>query len=148
MLFTNVAFGEVPIVHVTGSPSKQSITGDKYTFPSGRENSVISVSHFSLGRSDLKSRLIRFSTAGEISPLIRVVLRSARLLYCQIHFFHEAPYHLFRNKNLRFFKLRFDTPVTVCIPAFCKNFRYSVFLLSLFILSAPDCFTKIITTPR
>ena len=54
---------------------KQSIIGDRYTFPSESPNSVISVSHFSLGREALKSRSIRLSAAGVISPLYEAMDR-------------------------------------------------------------------------
>ena len=46
MVLVSSAFGEVPIVQQTGSPSRQSIIGERYTFPALIENSVISVSHF------------------------------------------------------------------------------------------------------
>ena len=39
------------IVHVIGIPSKQSMIGDKYTFPSPILNSVMSVNHFLFGLS-------------------------------------------------------------------------------------------------
>lgn len=56
------------MVQLTGIPSKQSMMGDRYTFPASMENSVMSVNHFWLGFSAWKSLLIRFSTAGDISP--------------------------------------------------------------------------------
>ena len=34
IVFTSSALGDVPTVHVIGIPSKQSMIGDKYTFPS------------------------------------------------------------------------------------------------------------------
>ena len=67
--FTNSALGDVPIAQLTGNPSKQSMIGDRYTFPAGMRNSVISVNHLLLGLSAWKSRLIIFSTSGLISPL-------------------------------------------------------------------------------
>ena len=42
MVFASSTFEEVPIVQLTGIPSKQSIVGDRYTFPAFIENSVIS----------------------------------------------------------------------------------------------------------
>ena len=45
------ALGDVPTVHVIGIPSKQSMIGDKYTFPSPILNSVMSVNHFLFGLS-------------------------------------------------------------------------------------------------
>ena len=68
IVFTKSESGRVPIVHLTTRPSKQSITGERYTFPAGIWNSVMSVNHFSFGQSTWKSRLIRFSGAGLISP--------------------------------------------------------------------------------
>ena len=50
ILLTNFAFGEVLILQTTDIPSKQSMIGDKYTFPALIENSVISVNHFWFGR--------------------------------------------------------------------------------------------------
>lgn len=46
MVLASSAFGEVPIVQLTGIPSRQSIIGERYIFPALIENSVISVSHF------------------------------------------------------------------------------------------------------
>ena len=51
ILLTKIESGVVLIFHFTTIPSKQSIIGDKYTFPAGMANSVISVNHFVLGRS-------------------------------------------------------------------------------------------------
>lgn len=62
------AFGDVPAVCATTMPSWQSIIGERYTFPSLALISVMSVSHFSLGRSAVKSRLTRLSGAGVTSP--------------------------------------------------------------------------------
>ena len=62
------AFGDVPAVCATTMPSWQSIIGERYTFPSLALISVVSVSHFSLGRSAVKSRLTRLSGAGVTSP--------------------------------------------------------------------------------
>jgi len=49
IVLTRSALGAVPIVKLTGKPTKQSITGDKYILPVGRWNSVISVSRFWFG---------------------------------------------------------------------------------------------------
>ena len=49
ILLTKIESGVVLIFHFTTIPSKQSIIGDKYTFPAGMANSVISVNHFVLG---------------------------------------------------------------------------------------------------
>jgi hypothetical protein len=49
IVFTKAESGSVPIVQLTTRPSKQSIMGDRYTFPAGIWNSVMSVSHFSFG---------------------------------------------------------------------------------------------------
>jgi hypothetical protein len=49
-------------------PSKQSMMGDRYTLPAGIWNSVMSVSYFLFGAAAWKSRLMRFSGAGLISP--------------------------------------------------------------------------------
>ena len=68
IVFTNSESGRVPIVQLTTMPSKQSITGERYTFPAGIWNSVMSVSHFSFGVAAWKSRLRRLSGAGLISP--------------------------------------------------------------------------------
>ena len=68
IVFTRSASGRVPIVQLTTRPSKQSIMGERYTFPAGIWNSVMSVSHFSFGVSAWKSRLMMFSGAGLISP--------------------------------------------------------------------------------
>ncbi len=46
IVLVNSAFGDVPIVQLTGIPSKQSIIGDRYTLPDFMENSVMSVIHF------------------------------------------------------------------------------------------------------
>ena len=62
------AFGLSPMLHATGIPSKQSITGLRYTLPAGMENCVMSVSHFSFGASAWKSRATRLSGAALISP--------------------------------------------------------------------------------
>jgi hypothetical protein len=56
------------MVQLTTIPSKQSMIGDRYTLPAGIWNSVMSVSHFSLGAAAWKSRLMMFSGAGLISP--------------------------------------------------------------------------------
>lgn len=68
IVFTSCASGRMLIVQLTTLPSKQSITGDRYTLPAGMWNSEMSVSHFSLGAPAVKSRLTRFSGAGLISP--------------------------------------------------------------------------------
>ena len=49
MLLTKSALGLVLTVQLGIIPSKQSTIGERYTFPAGIENSVISVSTFSLG---------------------------------------------------------------------------------------------------
>ena len=41
--------GRVPSAQFTSMPSKQSITGERYTFPARIWNYVMSVSHFSFG---------------------------------------------------------------------------------------------------
>ncbi len=46
ILLTKIESGVVPIFHFTTIPSKQSIIGDRYTFPEGMANSVMSVNHF------------------------------------------------------------------------------------------------------
>lgn len=51
MVFASSALGDVPIVQETTIPSKQSTTGDRYTFPAGIPNSVISVNHFTFDAS-------------------------------------------------------------------------------------------------
>jgi len=66
MVLTSSASGRVPIDQLTTRPSKQSIIGERYTFPAGIWNSVMSVSHFLFGAVAWKSRLIRFSGAGLI----------------------------------------------------------------------------------
>ena len=48
IVFTRAASGDIPISHVTNNPSKQSTMGDKYTFPAGIANSVISVQPFNI----------------------------------------------------------------------------------------------------
>ena len=48
IVLVNSAFGDVPIVQLTGIPSKQSIIGDRYTLPDFMENSVMSVIHSDL----------------------------------------------------------------------------------------------------
>ena len=45
MVLASSAFGEIPIVQLTDIPSRQSIIGERYTFPDLIKNSVISVSH-------------------------------------------------------------------------------------------------------
>jgi len=56
------------MVQLTTRPLKQSIMGERYTLPAGIWNSVMSVSHFSLGVFAWKSRLMTLSGAGLISP--------------------------------------------------------------------------------
>ena len=68
MVFTSSASGRVPMDQLTTSASKQSIIGNRYTLPPGSYNSVMSVSHFSFGAQAWKSRLMRLSGAGLISP--------------------------------------------------------------------------------
>jgi hypothetical protein len=65
---TSSASGCVPIDQLMTKPSKQSMTGERYTLPAGIWNSVMSVSHFSFGAAAWKSRLMRFSGARLISP--------------------------------------------------------------------------------
>lgn len=62
------ASGCVPIDQLMTMPSKQSMMGERYTLPAGIWNSVMSVNHFTFGAFAWKSRLIRFSGAGLISP--------------------------------------------------------------------------------
>ena len=69
IVLTSSASGRVPIDQLTTMPSKQSIMGDKYTLRAGIWNSVMSVSHFSLGAVALKSRFRRLSGGGLISPM-------------------------------------------------------------------------------
>lgn len=49
-------------------PSKQSMMSERYTLPPGIWNSLMSVSHFTFGAFAWKSRLIRLSGTGLISP--------------------------------------------------------------------------------
>lgn len=53
LLLASSAFGLVPIDQAGRPPSKQSRIGDRYTFPPGSPNSVMSVSHSSLGAARL-----------------------------------------------------------------------------------------------
>jgi len=69
IVLTSSASGRVLIDQLTAMPSKQSIMGERYTLPAGIWNSVMSVSHFSLGALALKSRFKRLSGAGLISPM-------------------------------------------------------------------------------
>ena len=62
------ALGLKPAVYATILPSKQSIIGERYTFPSLALISLMSVSHFSFGRSAVKSRSTRLAGAGVVSP--------------------------------------------------------------------------------
>ena len=68
IVLTKVDEGDVPIDQETARPSKQSIIGDKYTFPAGMLNSVISVSYLEFGMPAWKSRLTILATSGLISP--------------------------------------------------------------------------------
>lgn len=68
MVFTRSASGRVPIDQLTTRPSKQSLMGDRYTLPAAIWNSMMSVSDFSFGVAAWKSRLMRLSGAGLISP--------------------------------------------------------------------------------
>jgi hypothetical protein len=68
MELTSSASGRVLIDQVTTIPSKQLIIAERYTLPAGIWNSVISMSLFSLGAAALKSRLMKLSGAGLISP--------------------------------------------------------------------------------
>lgn len=61
LLLASSAFGLVPIGQAGRPPSKQSRIGDGYTLPPGSPNSVMSVSHGSLGAAARKARLTRFS---------------------------------------------------------------------------------------
>ena len=74
IVFTRAASGDIPISHVTNNPSKQSTMGDKYTFPAGIANSVISVNHLILGFSAKKLRFISLGTAGYTSPAYELYL--------------------------------------------------------------------------
>ena len=69
MPLANAESGLVPIVHATGMPSWQSITGDRWALPAGIENSVRSVTHSMFGRSAWKSPSARFAGALVNSPL-------------------------------------------------------------------------------
>ncbi|KND53747.1 hypothetical protein BBRI4_12c308 [Bifidobacterium breve] len=69
MPLANAESGLVPIVHATGMPSWQSITGDGQALPAGMENSVRSVTHGMFGRSAWKSPSARFAGALVSSPL-------------------------------------------------------------------------------
>ncbi len=72
--FASRASGEAPIDQLTGLPSKQSRTAERYAFdPQGRRNSVMSVTHRTLGAGAVKSwappaRSGRFGGASEASP--------------------------------------------------------------------------------
>lgn len=50
IVLTSSASGRVSSDQLTTMPSKQSIMGDRYTLPVGIWNSVMSVSHFLVGR--------------------------------------------------------------------------------------------------
>src|SRR5690606_433242 len=68
MVLTISALGRVPMLQVTTIPSKQSIIGERYTFPAGRGNSVISVTHFLVGAAAEKQRARTRGPAGQGSP--------------------------------------------------------------------------------
>lgn len=74
IVFTRVESGDIPIFYATNNPSKQSTIGDKYIFPEGIANSVISVNHLLLGFSTEKSLCISFGTNGVISPAYELYL--------------------------------------------------------------------------
>ena len=57
--------------HATGSPSWQSMTGDRYALPAGIENPAGSVIHSRFGRSAWKSLSARFFGALAGSPLYK-----------------------------------------------------------------------------
>lgn len=57
------------MVQVGSRPLKQSTNADRYILPAGIANSVMSVSHSSLGLSAWKLRFTTSATAGVISPL-------------------------------------------------------------------------------
>mgnify|MGYP007113820907 CR=1 FL=1 len=73
MVFTSFAFGEVPIAQLTGIPSRQSIIGDRYTFPAFIENSVISVSYFSFGLAAMEVSVYNILYSRCYFTFIRVV---------------------------------------------------------------------------
>ena len=62
------SFTILSIPFFTAMPSKQSMIGERYTFPAGILNSAISVNHFSLGFSAWRFRAMRLGAAGLISP--------------------------------------------------------------------------------
>lgn len=72
--------GDNQISHVTNNPSKQSTIGDKYTFPAGIANSVISVNHLLLGFSAEKSLFISFGTDDVTLPAYELYLAFFLLL--------------------------------------------------------------------
>jgi hypothetical protein len=90
IVFTKSESGRVPSVQLTTRPSKQSIMGERYTLPAGIWNSVMSVSHFSFGMSAWKSRLMRFSGAGLISPRYDPYRRFSCCSDDQAFLFHQA----------------------------------------------------------
>lgn len=63
----------MPIPHETINPSEQSTIGDKYTFPAGIANSVISVNHLLLGFFAEKSLFITFGTDGSVHGLDHLI---------------------------------------------------------------------------
>ncbi len=74
MVLTSSASGRVPIDQLTTRPSKQSMTGDRYTLPAGIWNSVRSVSHFWFGSGrvevaidDVLRRRANFSAIGAVA---------------------------------------------------------------------------------
>lgn len=74
IVFIRAASGYILISHVTNHPSKQSKMDDKYTFPAGIANSVISVNHLILGFSAKKLLFISLGTAGDASPAYELYL--------------------------------------------------------------------------
>lgn len=64
---TSCGSGLVPIVQLATIPSKQSMIGERYTFPARMLDSVMSVSHFTFRALAEKFRSITVTTAGVIS---------------------------------------------------------------------------------
>lgn len=129
-------------------PSKQSIIGDRYTFPSESPNSVISVSHFSLGREALKSRSIRLSAAGVISPLWEEYLARRGLFYGEMHFFHQSPDDFLRNASAEPLHCRFDPSIAVYFSVLGEYIPDLLFGALIFIFFSLNCPAKIVTAPR
>ena len=62
IVLVNSAFGDVPIVQLTGIPSKQSIIGDRYTL--GPAFGQISAIAFSGGTVETRAAETRHASAG------------------------------------------------------------------------------------